>query len=564
LCKEQDKEFFALHWADTKINLPKELQNVVQNVFSHKKTEKGKGLLVKELFQHLPFAVLKGRQTTNERGAGILVHITSLPSLFGIGDLGPEAKAFADFLYRSGQKYWQLLPLNPTEKGQGHSPYSALSSKAGNPLHISPEGLAKDGLLNADDMPHYHLPQQSKADYAEAERVKNELLEKAFAAFVRQKASPLHDAFKQFNAKEKHWLDDFALFMLLKGLHEGKPWFEWPDEYKKSDGKALKALAVAHKREIRKIKWLQFVFAKQWQELRDHCNSRNVQFIGDMPFYISYDSADVWAHTEIFAIDEEGQRTGIAGVPPDAFSADGQLWGMPVFKWEVLKETGYTWWIERLKKNVELFDLVRLDHFRAFAGYWDVPAGEETARYGQWMPGPGPGFFAAVENELGQLPFVAEDLGDITEDVLRLRDEFHLPGMKVLQFAFGEDMPHSDYIPHNYDKNFLVYSGTHDNNTTVGWYRTEANDDVKRRINDYNCCEVNETNVHEVFARMAFGSVAQIAVLPIQDVLGLDESARMNTPSSGENNWAWRLVPAQVNASAEKHLLEWTKMYNRL
>jgi len=564
LSKEQGKDFFSLDWADTKIHLPAEIQGRVENVFTRKKTAKSKGLLAKELFQHLPFALLKARLATNERGAGVLVHITSLPSLFGVGDMGPEAKAFADSLSRSGQKFWQLLPLNPTEAGQGHSPYSALSSKAGYPLLISPEALVKDALLSADELRHYYLPQESKVNYSEAERIKNELLEKAFATFVRQRPSPLHEGFKKFNAKEKRWLDDFALFMLLKKLHDGKPWFEWPEKYKKRDGAALKKLAVAHKRDVRKIKWLQFIFAKQWQELKDYCNGRNIQFIGDMPFYISYDSADVWAHTEIFAVDEEGQRTGIAGVPPDAFSADGQLWGMPVFKWDVLKETGYAWWIERLKKNIELFDLVRLDHFRAFAGYWDVPAGEQTARNGQWRPGPGADFFNAIENALGQLPFVAEDLGDITADVLHLRDEFHLPGMKVLQFAFGEDMPQSGYIPHNYDKNFLAYSGTHDNNTTVGWYRTEASEDIKRRINHYYGCEVNHQNVHEVFARMAFGSVAQIAVLPIQDVLGLDESARMNTPSSGENNWAWRLTPGQVNAATERQLLEWTKMYNRL
>ncbi|GAA4731936.1 malto-oligosyltrehalose synthase [Flavisolibacter ginsenosidimutans] len=564
LSKEQGKDFFSLDWADTKIHLPAEIQGRVENIFTRKKTAKSKGLLAKELFQHLPFALLKARLATNERGAGVLVHISSLPSLFGVGDMGPEAKVFADFLYHAGQKYWQLLPLNPTEAGQGHSPYSALSSKAGYPLLISPEALVKDALLSADELQHYYLPQESKVNYSESERVKNELLEKAFASFVRQRPSPLHEAFKKFNAKEKHWLDDFALFMLLKKLHNGKPWFEWPEEYKKRDVAALKKLAVAHKREVRKIKWLQFIFTKQWRELKDYCNGRNVQLIGDIPFYISYDSADVWAHTEIFAVDEEGQRTGIAGVPPDAFSADGQLWGMPVFKWDVLKETGYAWWIERLKKNIELFDLVRLDHFRAFAGYWDVPAGEQTARNGQWKSGPGADFFNAIENALGQLPFVAEDLGDITEDVLHLRDEFRLPGMKVLQFAFGEDMPQSDYIPHNYDKNFLVYSGTHDNNTTVGWYRTEAGEDVKRRINHYHGCEVNEQNVSEVFARMAYGSVAQIAILPVQDVLGLDESARMNTPSSGENNWVWRLTPGQVNAATERQLLEWTKMYNRL
>jgi malto-oligosyltrehalose synthase/4-alpha-glucanotransferase len=561
LSKQQGKEFIDVDWKDTHIQLPKEIESEIEQLFTG--TRFTKSIPVQTIFQHFPVAVLKGRQTVNERGAGLLVHISSLPSPFGIGDMGPAAKAFADFLYRSGQKYWQLLPLNPTEAGQGYSPYSALSSKAGYPLLISPEGLVKQGLLDGETVKHLHLPANNKVDFAEAERVKTELLDKAHAAFLQLKTSPLQEQFKQFLKQEKEWLDDFALFMMLKKSHEGKPWFEWPDEYKLRDAEALKKFADKHKKEVQKIKWLQFIFARQWHELKSYCNNLNIQFIGDMPFYISYDSSDVWSHRELFALDENGRQTGMAGVPPDAFSADGQLWGMPVFRWDALKETGYKWWVNRLKKNVELFDLVRLDHFRAFEAYWDVPAGEKTAKNGDWKPGPRSDFFQVMEKELGHLPFVAEDLGDINQDVLDLRDEFRLPGMKVLQFAFGEDMPQSDYIPHNYDKNFLVYSGTHDNNTTVGWFKTEADDGVKHRINKYAGCEVNAGNVHQVFARMAYGSVAQIAILPIQDVLGLDESARMNTPSSGENNWAWRLLPNQLHSGTEKYLSDLTKTYNR-
>ena len=561
ISKEQGKSLLEIDWKETQINLPKEIEAEVEQLYTGSKFSKG--VAVQKLFQHFPVGILRGRQTTNERGAGILVHISSLPSPFGIGDMGPAAKTFADFLYRTGQKYWQLLPLNPTEEGQGYSPYSALSSKAGYPLLISPELLVKDGLLDAETVRLHHLPQTDKVDYHEAERVKTVLLDKAFTAFQQLKTSPLHDKFKQFQKAEKEWLDDFAFFMLLKKQHEGKPWFQWPDEFKLRDKEALKKFGDKHKKEVQKIKWLQFIFAKQWHELRAYCNSRNVKFIGDIPFYISYDSSDVWSNREIFAIDDEGQQTGMAGVPPDAFSADGQLWGMPVFKWEVLKETGYGWWVERLRKNIELFDLVRLDHFRAFEAYWEVPAGEKTAKNGEWKTGPRSDFFQVIEKELGQLPFVAEDLGDINQDVLNLRDEFRLPGMKVLQFAFGEDMPQSDYIPHNYEKNFLVYSGTHDNNTTVGWFKNEADEGLKHRISKYAGCEVNESNIHQVFARLAFGSVAQIAILPIQDVLGLDESARMNTPSSSQNNWAWRLVPHQVNPAIEKYLLELTRLYNR-
>ncbi|WP_121357166.1 malto-oligosyltrehalose synthase [Flavisolibacter nicotianae] len=563
ISKEQGRPFFEVDWKDTKINLPREIESNLEAQFNKATVEKGKGLLPGELFNRFPVAILRGRQAINERGAGILLHLTSLPSPFGVGDMGPEARAFADFLYRSKQKYWQLLPLNPTEEGQGHSPYSALSSKAGYPLLLSPERMVNDGLLQPEDLQRHHLPRESRANFREAERVKNALFDKAFAAFVQAKESPLQDSFRQFQKSEKDWLDDFALFILLKKQAGGKPWYEWPDAYKKRNEEALKKLADGHRREIRKIKWLQFMFSRQWHELRDYCNSRNIKLIGDIPFYISYDSADVWANKEIFALDEEGKRTGMAGVPPDSFSADGQLWGMPVFRWDVLKETGYHWWVERLKKNRELFDMVRLDHFRAFAAYWEVAEGEQTAKNGQWIEGPGSDFFHAMEKELGQLPFVAEDLGDIDEQVLKLRDEFRLPGMKVLQFAFGEDMPQSDYIPHNYDKDFLVYTGTHDNNTTVGWYKTEANEDIRRRIHHYTATEVNERTIHQVFARLAYGSVAAIAILPIQDVLGLDESARMNVPSSAENNWAWRLTPGQISPNTEQQLLEWTRTYNR-
>ncbi|MDQ3278239.1 MAG: 4-alpha-glucanotransferase, partial [Bacteroidota bacterium] len=563
LCKEQGKTFFEIDWKDTKIALAKDIESSLEAHFTGTQVEKGKGLLAQDLFSQFPVAILKGRQETNVRGAGVLLHISSLSSPFGIGDLGPEAKQFADFLYRTKQKYWQLLPLNPTEEGQGYSPYSALSSKAGYPLLISPELLVKDGLLQADDLKSARLPQESRTDFKEAERVKEELFEKAFQSFQQANDHPLQEAFEQFCKQETDWLDDFALFMQLKKGNEGKGWFDWPDEYKKRDQEALKKFSKKHDRELKKTKWLQFIFSRQWHNLKTYCNSRNIQFIGDMPFYISYDSSDVWANREIFSVDDDGRRTGMAGVPPDSFSEDGQLWGMPVFKWDVLKENGYAWWIGRLRKNMELFDLVRLDHFRAFAAYWEVPEGEETAKNGQWMPGPGADFFEAVEAALGDVPFVAEDLGDIDDDVLNLRDAFRLQGMKVLQFAFGEDMPQSDYIPHNYDKNFLVYTGTHDNNTTVGWFKKEASEDIKTRIRQYVGADVTEGSIHHFFARLAYSSVASIAILPIQDVLGLDEGARMNVPSQAQNNWSWRLTPRQINGATERLLLEWTRTYNR-
>ncbi|MGZ3881627.1 MAG: 4-alpha-glucanotransferase, partial [Flavisolibacter sp.] len=277
----------------------------------------------------------------------------------------------------------------------------------------------------------------------------------------------------------------------------------------------------------------------------------------------SYDSADVWADKEIFALDEEGNRTGVAGVPPDAFSGDGQLWGMPVFRWDVLKERNYDWWVDRLKKNIELFDIVRLDHFRAFDEYWEVPAGENTAKNGQWKPCPGKDLFNTVQKELGELPFIAEDLGEITESVYQLRDAFRLPGMKVLQFAFGGDMPHSPHIPHHHEANFIVYTGTHDNNTTLGWYRTEADDEMKSRIGAYLGRSLAPGEIHREMGRLAYSSVGKIVILPMQDVLGLDEQSRMNTPSSGDNNWSWRLTPGQLSSEAEHRLRDWTYLYDR-
>lgn len=564
ICKEQQKDIFEIDWKDTRIILPKEIDSNIGNVITGVEFQKGKNLKVNDYFKQWPFIFLKAQQkiASNERGAGILLHITSLPSPFGIGDLGPEAKAFADFLKRTKQKYWQMLPLNPTEAGQGHSPYSSISSSAGHWLLISPELLAKDGLLDGNELQSYYLPKEAHANYAEAEKKKAELLDKAYENF-KAKDDDDKESFRQFCEQQKDWLDDFAFYSLLKKLNGGKPWYEWSDELKLRDGNTLQKLSAEHGGELQKIKWQQFIFFKQWKDLKAYCNSRNIQLIGDMPIYVSYDSVDVWAHREIFAIDERGNRIGLAGVPPDAFSADGQLWGMPVFKWDVLKEQDYKWWVERIKRNRQLFDIIRLDHFRAFAEYWEVPAGETTAKNGEWKAGPASDFFNAVEKQLGELPFVAEDLGEVDDKVLSLRDEFHLPGMKVLQFAFGDDMPHSDYIPHNYTGNFVAYTGTHDNNTTKGWFKNEADDKMKNRIRQYLGRDVSENDVSHLMCRLAYGSVAKIAILPMQDILNLDENSRMNTPASGENNWGWRLVPGQLNIDAEKRLQEWVWLFNR-
>ncbi len=497
-----------------------------------------------------------------KRSAGVLLHISSLPSSFGIGDVGPQARAFADFLKRSGQTYWQLLPLNPTEGGQGHSPYSSISSRAGNTLFISPEMLAQHGFLNDDDIIHCALPRENKVNYSDAERIKKALYQKAWLSYRHHTQHPFHSHFKAFCTKERVWLDDFALYMLLKQQHKGQPWYEWEAKYKLRDEHTLKVLATHHVEKLEKIKWLQFIFFTQWHELRDYCAVLGVKFFGDLPFYVSYDSADVWAHKEIFNLDKEGKMLSMCGVPPDAFSADGQLWGMPIFLWDVLKERNYDWWIERLRKNMELYDVLRLDHFRAFSDYWEVPANEKTAKNGEWKTGPRSVFFKAVKKAIKSMPFIAEDLGEIDQPVYDLRDEFKLPGMKVLQFAFGGEMAESPHIPHNYSENFVAYTGTHDNNTIKGWYRQDGAAH-REQLSKYTGQEVTQHNVHVVTSRMVYASVANIAILPLQDVLGLDENARMNTPAGDGCYWAWRFMPGQLTEEAEVRLKDWTQLYGR-
>lgn len=557
ICKEEN--ILNFDWKDTKIILPSDLNTEWNDIFTEAEEEYKNELNINEAFATKPFAILKGKQAVKERSAGILLHITSLPSALGIGDIGTEAKTFADFLYNSKQKYWQLLPLNPTEGGQGYSPYSAISAFAGNTLLISADLLVKEGFIDQKEVIKYQITNEGKVNYSEAEKIKDEILNKAFWSYVKEDNRV---NFESFCEKEAYWLNDFAYFSVLKQKNNGKPWYEWKDEYKLRDETALRKLDKDLKDELYRIKWLQCIFNKQWKELKLYCNERNISLIGDLPIYVSYDSADVWSNKEIFALDENGNATGVAGVPPDAFSDDGQLWGMPVFKWDILKETNYEWWLNRIKRNKELFDIIRIDHFRAFAAYWEVPANESTARNGKWKPGPGNDFFKAVQDELGELPFIAEDLGDVDETVFDLRDEFALPGMKVLQFAFGNDMPHSVHIPHNYSKNFIVYTGTHDNNTTRGWYKT-ADDKTKQLLKDYAGRDVSEEEVNWVLTRMAYSSVAKIAILPLQDVLNLDESARMNIPASANNNWSWRLTPGQLNKDIENQLKYLVELYNR-
>lgn len=564
ICKEQDETPMNINWKSTRIILP----TSVPDKWSHLLISglEGKAeheLPVKEIFGKLPFALLKLQRKDSGRGAGILMHISSLPSPFGTGDFGPDARNFADFLARSRQKYWQLLPLSPTEQGCGYSPYSSYSSMAGNPLLISPELLVRDGLLSQKKVNEQILHPKSRADFQAAEKLKDILFEKAYRKFLKGESSVLKKEFAEFCQRESAWLDDFSKYIVLKQQHGGQAWYQWPEKYKFREQAALKEFEHANRDAIEKARFLQFIFLKQWNDLKAYCNNLGIQLFGDMPFYVSYDSADVWANPGIFCLDQDGNMTGVAGVPPDYFNDNGQLWGMPVFRWDVLKKQGYSWWVKRVKKNIELFDLLRFDHFRAFSAYWEVPASEDTAKNGIWKPGPGKDLFKALQKNLGRLPFVAEDLGDIDAPVYALRDAFGFPGMKVLQFAFGDDMPEAIAIPHHFTSNFFVYTGTHDNNTTRGWFDKDADETIKRNLRDYTGLEVKAKNIHLILARMAYASVARVAIIPLQDILGLDEKSRMNSPASVENNWIWRLKPGQLGKNEEDLLNEWTRIYDR-
>jgi malto-oligosyltrehalose synthase/4-alpha-glucanotransferase len=557
------EETGKIDWKNTQILVPQGAYSEWENIFTGAKIKAGEILRLRDILNELPFAVLRAKRSENARGAGILLPISALPSAFGIGDLGPEAKRFIGFLSRSCQKYWQILPLNPIDSRNAYSPYSSASGMAGNPLLISPELLVTYELLHQEELLPYYLPPTGSVNYAEAESKKEALLKKSFQHFSTRNFYTLKLEFETFKKKHSYWLTDYAAFCILKEEHNNAPWYEWPAVYRHRQESVLTELEHTRAPAFQYIFWKQFLFHKQWVELKKHANGLGISLLGDIPFYVSYDSADVWANKEIFSL-EDDRMNYIAGVPPDYFSKDGQLWGMPTFRWEVLKKNNYQWWITRLKKNLELVDLLRIDHFRAFAAYWEVPAGESTAANGQWRTGPGEHFFQLLKNEFGSLPFVAEDLGEDMESAYRLREKVKLPGMKVLQFAFGDNMAQAVDIPHNFDSNCIVYTGTHDNNTTVGWYMHETTAEDRERLAAYTNTAVNEKNVHDVLSRIAYASVAKTVILPLQDILGLDKYARMNTPGTDKENWLWQVKTEQFSNVIEKKLRDWTYFYNRL
>jgi 4-alpha-glucanotransferase len=557
-------KFEEINWDDTAVVAPDDLKGDYLYNFSETSMQVGNTISVSSIFRDVPFAILSISGKKNKRAAGVLLPVFSLEGDYGIGDFGRGAKAFIDFLKRGKQKYWQMLPLNPVDEGNMYSPYSSLSSMAMNPLLISPELLVEEKLIDKNILREYYFNEHGKVHYEYAHNVKFDLLNLAYENFHTNNHTGLAIAYEAFCVKESYWLDDYSLFMALKHNLNMEAWHEWPDAYKNRDKKLLEDFVVIHREEIAKIKWVQFIADRQWNTVRGYCHRQGIKLFGDLPFYVSYDSVDVWANPDMFRIDKDGNMLGAAGVPPDYFSENGQHWGVPTYNWQHIKQTNYDWWVERLKKNIELFDVVRIDHFRALEAYWEIPPGEETARNGEWIKGPGMEFFNVLEERLGKLPFIAEDLGYEMEDVYALREKSGLPGMKVLQFAFGDNMETSVDIPHNYDNHCIAYTGTHDNNTTVGWYRHEAKTEDRHRLNEYTGKDVNEHNVHHVMAQMAYASVAGMAVLPMQDILGLDETARMNTPGTIYNNWSWRLPKKALNTDMENYLSWLTVMYNRL
>ncbi len=475
------------------------------------------------------------------RTSGVLLHLTSLPSRFGIGDMGPEALRFAEFLTMAGQSRWQMLPITPTASSLGNSPYSSFSAFAGNTLCISPEGLCDDGLLTRRELSCFDLPVHGRVDFRAVERTKGAMLRQVFER--RLAAGGLEDdsGFAEFRAHNGSWLPDFALFMALKDYFGGSAWAGWPEDIRLRRQEALQGYGILLHREIVFQEFCQWLFFRQWGRLRWELSKLDVELVGDVPIYVTHDSADVWANTQLFKLDEDGQPFFVAGVPPDYFSKTGQRWGNPVFDWEAGRAEGFAWWIRRMRHNFGLFDLVRLDHFRGFAGYWEIPVEEKTAINGSWVPALGQEMLTALKEAHGHLPLIAEDLGIITDDVLALKERFKLPGMKILQFAFGPHTPYSPDSPHNHEQNCVVYTGTHDNNTTRGWFESDAGPALRRVLARYLGRKVTADSVVRELIRLALSSPARDAVIPAQDLLDLDGSHRMNIPGTTEGNWGWRL-----------------------
>lgn len=487
------------------------------------------------------------------RKAGILLHPTSLPGKYRIGTLGKECKKFIDFLEKSKQSLWQVFPLGPT--GYGDSPYQCFSAFAGNPYLIDLENLVELGLLSEEEIKVCYSEEDEYVDYGKLYELKNPLLEKAY-----DKRNLLLDEFNMFKKENSSWLDNYALFISIKNHNNGASWDIWDKDIKFRKAEAIKRYERLLERQIDTQKFIQFLFFRQWKEIKQYANAKNIEIIGDIPIFVAFDSADAWANTDIFLFDHDLKPCCVAGVPPDYFSATGQLWGNPLYNWDKMKETGYKWWIERIKANLSTCDIIRIDHFRGFESYWEIPYGEETAINGKWVKGPGIDFFNKLKEVFGKLNIIAEDLGILTDDVVKLKENAGLPGMKILQFAFDGDMT-NDYLPHNFEKNCVVYTGTHDNDTTQGWYNS-LNDNERNRVKSY-INNWDDAGIVWNLIRLAHESVAKFSIIPMQDYLCLDSRARINTPGVSVGNWMFRMKENAMSDELACSIAQLTNYYGR-
>lgn len=496
----------------------------------------------------------------DKRGSGVLLHISSLPSPFGIGDFGPSAYQFADFLNQTNQKYWQILPLGPTDTIYYNSPYHSISAFALNPLFISPDLLIKEGLIAATDAEKAKISSKTRIDYKKVTRYKRSLLDRLCLHQGRKKT----DDYENFCIENAQWLNDYALFTALNRHFKGSLWNLWPEDIRDKRPRAIQLWSKTLEREIESEKYIQYILAKQWFSLKGYCNKKGISIIGDIPIYVDYNSVDLWANPEIFKLEAERNPYAVAGVPPDYFSETGQLWGNPIYDWDELRKTGYAWWIKRLERVFSLYDIVRIDHFRGLVAYWEIPAKEKTAINGKWVDVPVEDFFDITLKQINNFPVIAEDLGIITPDVVAIMDKYHFPGMKILLFAFGGELGDNPYLPHNHVQNCILYTGTHDNNTAKGWFEKEATAEEKKNLFRYIGRKISVKEVSWELIKMAMASVANTVIIPMQDILGLGQEARMNKPSVAQRNWEWRLPTIDMEESLMNRLKEWTRMYGRV
>ena len=505
-----------------------------------------------------------------ERASGVLLHPTSLPGPYGIGEIGPEACRFADFLQATGQKIWQILPLGPTSYGD--SPYQSPSTFAGNPLWISFDLLVKDKLLTKAQLKNFPVFPADKVDFGPVIIARTKVLETACAAFAKKASAEMRAEFDAFCERNADWLEDYALFAAIKDAHGGVPWTEWEPELARRDAAALAAAREKHTPAIRNVRIAQYLFERQWKQLRAYCAQRRVKFVGDIPIFVAHDSADVWANPGLFFLKPDGHPSVVAGVPPDYFSATGQLWGNPLYNWPAHKAQNYDWWMARLRRVFELVDIVRIDHFRGFEAYWEVPGGDTTAMNGKWLKGPDRHLFDVLRNRMGELPIIAEDLGVITAEVDALRDHCGFPGMRILQFAFGNDERAAEFRPESYPPHCCVYTGTHDNDTTVGWFNSKAGEGSTRTQEDIDAerkmiLDYLRTDGHEIhwdLINLGSRSNADTFVVPLQDLLGLGSEARMNTPGKADGNWQWRFAWEQVSDAIRDRFAHVTRATGRM